>query len=130
MPNAQFGVSIVCQGVVQRRTVVQNRPSNLAPWLSPRIRKSSSSTVSAAAEAAISASASSLSTTSSRPLMHARPAGFSTWRRYWATLVLVGQGSAAFLIYFEPKSKNAIQRNQVGKWKEDTVNARQGEKSV
>lgn len=35
---------------------------------------------------------------------------FSKWRRLWATLVLVGEGLAAYMIYFEPKSKKSIQR--------------------
>ncbi|THD22283.1 Ras-specific guanine nucleotide-releasing factor RalGPS1 [Fasciola hepatica] len=117
----EFTVHIVHQGVVQRRSMTQMRPtpSGLVSLLSPKMKKPTSVT-----DPDIYGSASSLSTCSvvadvsdntsviHAAWIHSRPAGFSTWRRLWATLVLVGQGSAAFMIYFEPKCKHAMHRNQ------------------
>ncbi|KER21732.1 hypothetical protein T265_10010 [Opisthorchis viverrini] len=112
---SQFDVQIVYQGVVQRRTLVRARTaafSGLAALLSPKLRKgpanvygsnSSLSTVSAVVGGGVKSSSS---------LMHARPAGFSSWHRLWATLVVVGSGSSAFMIYFQPKCKNAMLRNE------------------
>lgn len=118
----EFTVHIVYQGVVHRRSMIHPRPttSGLAALLSPKMRKpslatnpdaygSSSSLSTCSAVADVSDNASVTPTA----WIHPRPAGFSTWRRFWATLVLVGQGSAAFMIYFEPKCKNAVYRNQV-----------------
>ncbi|CAH8657601.1 unnamed protein product [Schistosoma intercalatum] len=55
--------------------------------------------------------------TATRQMFHnpssaCRPSGFSKWRRLWATLVMVGDGLTAYMIYFEPKVKNAVYRNQ------------------
>ncbi|VDP90359.1 unnamed protein product [Echinostoma caproni] len=121
----EFTVHIVHQGVIQRRSMAQLRSgahSGLAALLSPKLRKpslgtnpdiyGSSSSLSTCSAAAGTSENSNYSAVRSS-LIHSRPVGFSTWRRLWATLVLVGPGSAAFMIYFEPKCKRAMHRNQL-----------------
>ncbi|KAF8571601.1 hypothetical protein P879_00911 [Paragonimus westermani] len=110
MDNTHFGVRIVYQGVVQRRTMVQqsNKLSTLTALFSPKLRKSSSTICDSSSVLSTSTIADSSSKCS---LANARPAGFSAWRRLWATLVMDCVGSAAFMIYFEPKSKNATFRH-------------------
>ncbi|KAF6779214.1 hypothetical protein AHF37_01497 [Paragonimus kellicotti] len=108
--NGHFGVRIVYQGVVQRRTMVQqsNKLSSLAALFSPKLRKSSSTVY----DSSSVLSTSTIEDSSSKcSLTNARPLGFSAWRRLWATLVMDSMGSAAFMIYFEPKSKNATSRH-------------------
>ncbi|KAA3670575.1 uncharacterized protein DEA37_0003916 [Paragonimus westermani] len=112
MDNTHFGVRIVYQGVVQRRTMVQqsNKLSSLAALFSPKLRKSSSTICDSSSVLSTSTIADSSSKCS---LANARPVGFSTWRRLWATLVMDSVGSTAFMIYFEPKSKKATFRHNV-----------------
>ena len=112
----QFGVRVVCQGVVQRRTVARARPPPADTSAIMYLKHPSGSLETSS----VYASTSSLSTCSNAtnsvtksPFTMSRSTKFSKWRRLWATLVLVGDGYAAYMIYFEPKSKNATQRNEV-----------------
>ncbi|KAK4475479.1 hypothetical protein MN116_002529 [Schistosoma mekongi] len=118
VPN-YFGVRIVCQGVIQRRTVYR-----FTPITNTNQSFDSVSSHSPVITSSVHASSSSLSGSSvigigsavTRQMFHdpssCRPTGFSKWRRLWATLVMVGDGLTAYMIYFEPKSKNAVYRNQ------------------
>ncbi|KAF7232138.1 hypothetical protein EG68_09700 [Paragonimus skrjabini miyazakii] len=108
--NTQFGVRIMYQGVVERRTMVQqsNKLSSLAALFSPKLRKSSSTVYDSSSFLSASTNEDSSSKCS---VINARSLGFSAWRRLWATLVMDYMGSAAFMIYFEAKSKNATSRH-------------------
>lgn len=116
-----FGVRVICQGVVQRRTVYRFTPTTNTNQSFDTVCSNS-----ALFTSSIHASNSSLSgssvivsgSTATRQMFHnpssaCRPSGFSKWRRLWATLVMVGDGLTAYMIYFEPKVKNAVYRNQV-----------------
>ncbi|CAL8103301.1 unnamed protein product [Calicophoron daubneyi] len=112
----EFGVHIVRQGVIQRRTMVQVRASTTSSLTSPRLPKDSNDNPavydSNDSLATISTIGPSGSKTNEKPtFIRTRPAGFGTWKRFWMTLVLVGEGSTGFMIYFEPKFRNAAVRN-------------------
>ncbi|CAH8875371.1 unnamed protein product [Trichobilharzia szidati] len=128
-PNC-FGVKVICQGVVQRRTVCRFPPvvfgrgdsnqslnstscstnTSLFTSPSPPVHASNSS-LSTASNIAAGETTKSVYFDISSSTKY-RQIGFSKWRRLWATLVLVGDGLTAYMIYFEPKVKNAIHRSQ------------------
>ncbi|CAH8292263.1 unnamed protein product, partial [Schistosoma turkestanicum] len=130
IPN-NFNVRIICQGVVQRRTVYRFTPTlnsyqsfdTISPT-SPLFASSSlhASNSSLSGSSVVVGTTGSTMTTNTKQTLHNastsslsstyRPAGFSKWRRLWATLVMVGDGLTAYMIYFEPKVKNAIYRSQ------------------
>ncbi|CAH8540391.1 unnamed protein product [Heterobilharzia americana] len=115
-----FGVKVVCQGVVQRRTVYRFRPltnsnqnfdsaRSTSPLFAPPVHASNSSLSNCSV---ISSTATVTKSMFYHPSSTYRSAGFSKWRRLWATLVFVGDGLTAYMIYFEPKIKNAVNRSQ------------------
>ncbi|KAH8869457.1 Ras-specific guanine nucleotide-releasing factor RalGPS1 [Schistosoma japonicum] len=119
VPN-YFSVRIVCQGVIQRRTVYRFTPitnknqsfdsvSSHSPVFSSSVHASNSSLSGSSVVGIGSAVTKQMFYD---PASTCRPTGFSKWRRLWATLVMVGDGLTAYMIYFEPKAKNAVYRNQ------------------
>lgn len=96
-----LGVHVVHQGVVQRRLMSQSLGSldTLTQLFGSRVRLNPLTSLSSF-------------TSPSHTWSQARPVGFSPWRRFWATLVVVGSGSAAFIIYFSATSKSSISRDE------------------
>ncbi|CAH8681033.1 unnamed protein product [Schistosoma rodhaini] len=119
VPN-YFGVRVVCQGVVQRRTVYRFTPTTNTNQSIDTVCSNSPMFTSSVHASNSSLSGSSVivsGSTATKQMFHnpsstCRPSGFSKWRRLWATLVMVGDGLTAYMIYFEPKVKNAVYRNQ------------------
>lgn len=119
VPN-YFGVRVVCQGVVQRRTVYRFTPTTSTNQSFDTVCSNSPMFTSSVHASNSSLSGSSVIVSGStatkqmfyNPSSTCRPSGFSKWRRLWATLVMVGDGLTAYMIYFEPKVKNAVYRNQ------------------
>ncbi|CAH8672878.1 unnamed protein product [Schistosoma margrebowiei] len=115
-----FGVRVICQGVVQRRTVYRFTPTTNTNQSFDTVCSNSPMFTSSMHASNSSLSGSSVivsGSTATRQMFHnpssaCRPSGFSKWRRLWATLVMVGDGLTAYMIYFEPKVKNAVYRNQ------------------
>ncbi|VDP23502.1 unnamed protein product [Schistosoma margrebowiei] len=115
-----FGVRVICQGVVQRRTVYRFTPTTNTNQSFDTVCSNSpmfSSSMHASNSSLSGSSVIVSGSTATRQMFHnpssaCRPSGFSKWRRLWATLVMVGDGLTAYMIYFEPKVKNAVYRNQ------------------
>ncbi|CAH8593381.1 unnamed protein product [Dicrocoelium dendriticum] len=111
-PGTLLGVHVVHQGVVQRRLMSQSLGSldALTQLFGPRFRLNPPT-----ANASFpSFTSPSHSNDFSHTWSQARPTGFSAWRRFWASLVVVGSGSAAFMIYFAAMSKNSLSRDERG----------------